>query len=114
MGVAGNAALAQWERDGWCLLEGLLSAEEVAAAQAALPALFPTAEEFAADVDPARNAPFRDDSHRVLPAVSLRGRLAQRRRRPRARSSTWPSSSSASPILGCTRPWWAQNTGAAP
>ena len=33
----------------------------------ALPALFPTAEEFAADTDPVRNAPFRDDSHRVMP-----------------------------------------------
>jgi len=66
MGVAGDAA-AQWERDGWCVLEGLLSAEEVQAAQAALPALFPTAQEFEADVDPVRNAPFRHDSHQVLP-----------------------------------------------
>ncbi len=57
----------QWERDGWSLLEGFLPAETVAAAQAALPALFPTAEEFAADADPVRNAPFRDDSHRVMP-----------------------------------------------
>jgi hypothetical protein len=39
----------------------------VHAAQAVLPALFPTAEEFAADVDPARNKPFREDSHRVVP-----------------------------------------------
>jgi hypothetical protein len=66
-GVVSEAAGVQWERDGWCLLEGLLSAEEVKAAQAALPALFPTADEFAADVDPGRNAPFRHDSHRVLP-----------------------------------------------
>jgi hypothetical protein len=65
--VATEAAAEQWDRDGWCLLEGLLSTEEVQAAQAALPALFPTAEEFEADVEPARNAPFRDDSHRVLP-----------------------------------------------
>ena len=42
-------------------------ADAVAAAQAALPALFPTAEEFADDADPARNQPFRDDSHRVMP-----------------------------------------------
>ena len=28
---------------------------------------FPTAEEFAADADPARNEPFRLDSHQVLP-----------------------------------------------
>jgi hypothetical protein len=57
----------QWERDGWCLLEGFLPPESVAAAQQALPALFPTAEEFASDADPSRNAPFRDDSHRVMP-----------------------------------------------
>ena len=30
-------------------------------------ALFPTAEEFAADCDPERNEPFRVDSHRVMP-----------------------------------------------
>ena len=46
---------------------GAPAAESVAAAQAALPALFPTAEEFADDVDPARNEPFRVDSHQVMP-----------------------------------------------
>jgi hypothetical protein len=58
---------AQWDDDGWCLLEGFLPEDAVRAAQAALPALFPTAEEFAADVDPARNQPFRVDSHAVMP-----------------------------------------------
>jgi hypothetical protein len=67
MAVIGGAEHAQWEKEGWCLLEGLLPAETVAAARAALPVLFPTAEEFAADADPARNQPFRDDSHRVMP-----------------------------------------------
>jgi hypothetical protein len=67
MAVIGGAEHAQWEKEGWCLLEGLLPAEMVAAARAALPVLFPTAEEFAADADPARNQPFRDDSHRVMP-----------------------------------------------
>jgi hypothetical protein len=67
MGVASDAALQQWNEAGWCLLDGLLSDEEVKAAQAALPALFPTAEEFAHDADPERSAPFRHDSHRVLP-----------------------------------------------
>ncbi len=86
-----DAATAAVGAEGWCLVEGLFSTEEVAAAQAALPALFPTAEEFAADADPARNAPFRDDSHRVHAAVPLRGRLAQRPRRARPRSSIWPS-----------------------
>jgi hypothetical protein len=65
--VVGHAEQKQWDADGWCLLEGLLSSEAVRAAQAALPPLLPTSEEFAADVDPARNEPFRTDSHRVLP-----------------------------------------------
>jgi hypothetical protein len=60
-------AKARWEEDGWCLIEGLFSSDAVRAAQASLPALFPTAEEFAADHDPARNEPFRVDSHRVMP-----------------------------------------------
>ncbi len=67
MDVIDGADQDRWEEDGWCLLEGLLPPEAIAAAQAALPALFPTAEEFAADVDPARNEPFRVDSHRVMP-----------------------------------------------
>jgi hypothetical protein len=67
MGVIGGAAQAQWEEDGWCLVQGLLPAESVAAARAALPALLPTAEEFATDADPERNEPFRIDSHRVMP-----------------------------------------------
>ncbi len=57
----------RWEQDGWCLLEEFLPPEVVAGAQTALSGLFPTAEEFAADSDPARNEPFRHDSHRVLP-----------------------------------------------
>ena len=57
----------QWETDGWCLLDRLLPAGAVAAAQEQLADLFPTAEDFAADRDPARNAPFRFDSHAVMP-----------------------------------------------
>jgi len=57
----------QWEEEGWCLVEGLFSADEVHAAQAVMPELFPTAAEFAADVDPERNLPFRVDSHSVMP-----------------------------------------------
>ncbi len=59
---------AEWEEVGWSLLGGLFSHEELQAAQAALPDLFPTAEEFAQDVDPERNRPFRVDSHSVMPA----------------------------------------------
>ena len=67
MGVISEHDQDRWEEDGWCVLEGLLPAEAVAAAQAALPALLPTAEEFADDTDPERNEPFRVDSHRVMP-----------------------------------------------
>ncbi len=67
MGGLSGADQAQWEEDGWCLVRGLLPPEAIAAAQAVLPTLVPTAEEFADDVDPARNEPFRVDSHRVMP-----------------------------------------------
>ena len=67
MGVLGSAEQAAWEEDGWCLVPGLLEPEVIAAAQAVLPGLVPTAEEFADDADPARNEPFRVDSHRVMP-----------------------------------------------
>ena len=67
MGAIGGAEQARWEEDGWCLVEGLLPAEAVASASAALPALFPSAAEFAADTDPGRNQPFRVDSHTVMP-----------------------------------------------
>ena len=67
MGVIGGTEQAEWEEKGWCLVQGLLPAEAVMAARAALPAMFPTAGEFAADTDPGRNEPFRVDSHRVMP-----------------------------------------------
>ena len=67
MGVLSSGDQAQWEEDGWCVVHGLLPFGTIAAAQAALPALVPTAEEFADDVDPARNEPFRVDSHSVMP-----------------------------------------------
>src|SRR5277367_5301958 len=66
-GVLSAAEQAQWEEDGWCVILGLLPPATIAAAQAALPGLVPTAEEFADNVDPARNEPFRVDSHRVMP-----------------------------------------------
>jgi phytanoyl-CoA dioxygenase PhyH len=64
---ASAADKRRWETDGWCLIEGLVPADVIAAAQQALPRFFPTAEEFAADADPARNEPFRVDSHTVMP-----------------------------------------------
>jgi ectoine hydroxylase-related dioxygenase (phytanoyl-CoA dioxygenase family) len=65
--VAPAGAKEQWETDGWCVLEGLLPHEAVAAAQAQLESVFPSAEDFAADRDPGRNAPLRADSHAVMP-----------------------------------------------
>ena len=67
MNPLSDAEQAQWEVDGWCLVEGVLPPGAIAAARAVLPSLVPTAEEFADDVDPARNEPFRIDSHRVMP-----------------------------------------------
>ncbi len=64
---AGAGAKAQWETDGWCLLERFLPADAVRRAQEALPTEFPSAEDFAADREPERNAPFRTDSHSVMP-----------------------------------------------
>jgi Phytanoyl-CoA dioxygenase (PhyH) len=48
----------RWDTDGWCVIENVIPADDLEAAQRALPDVFPTAEEFADDVDPARNAPF--------------------------------------------------------
>ncbi len=52
---------AQWRRDGFVIVPGLVSTEELAPGLAALPDMFPTAEEFHNDVDPQRNARFRDE-----------------------------------------------------
>ena len=49
------------------MVPGLLPPEIIAAAQAVLPGLVPTADEFVDNADPARNEPFRVDSHRVMP-----------------------------------------------
>jgi hypothetical protein len=48
----------RWDTAGWCLIEDVIPPDLVAAAQRALPDVFPTAEEFADGVDPARSAPF--------------------------------------------------------
>ncbi len=57
----------RWEGDGWCVVPDVIPPDHLAAAQAALPDVFPSAEDFAADRDPDRNRPFRVDSHLVLP-----------------------------------------------
>jgi len=60
----------RWDTAGWCVVEGVIPPDLLAAAQEALPAVFPTAEEFADGVDPARNAPFfseRNSPHPQFP-----------------------------------------------
>jgi hypothetical protein len=48
----------RWRDAGWCVIEGVIPPDDLADAQRALPDLFPTADEFADNVDPERNAPF--------------------------------------------------------
>lgn len=62
-----DAHKARWDTEGWTLLPGFLPADDIEAARAVLPTLFPTAEDFASDRDPERNRPWREDSHAVLP-----------------------------------------------
>jgi hypothetical protein len=65
--VADAALKTQWETDGWCVLARFMPERAVSAASEQLESLFPSAEDFAADRDPERNAPFRTDSHAVMP-----------------------------------------------
>jgi ectoine hydroxylase-related dioxygenase (phytanoyl-CoA dioxygenase family) len=74
MGVIDDAARAQWEEEGWCVVPGVLPPDSVAAAQTTLKSLFPTAEEFADDTNPAHNEPFRVDSHQVMPRFPFEDR----------------------------------------
>jgi ectoine hydroxylase-related dioxygenase (phytanoyl-CoA dioxygenase family) len=48
----------RWDTAGWCVIENVIPPDLLADAQEALPALFPTAEDFADRVDADRNAPF--------------------------------------------------------
>jgi hypothetical protein len=54
------AAAERWDDDGFVVLPGYL-ADAIGPAVDELPALFPTADEFHDDVDPARNARFRSE-----------------------------------------------------
>ncbi len=51
----------RWMRDGFLIVPGLLAGRDLAAGVDGLPSLFPTADEFHGDVDPGRNARFRDE-----------------------------------------------------
>jgi ectoine hydroxylase-related dioxygenase (phytanoyl-CoA dioxygenase family) len=48
-----------WDNAGWCVIEGVIPPDDLAAAQRGLLRLFPTAEEFAAERDSDRNRPFQ-------------------------------------------------------
>ena len=48
---------AAWHEEGWCVLEHFLPADEVAAAQAELPAVYPTAEVFADRMEASGSGP---------------------------------------------------------
>ena len=60
MGSASKAAeyKRRWDTAGWCVIDRVIPPDLVAAAQQALPSVFPTADEFADGVDPERNAPY--------------------------------------------------------
>jgi hypothetical protein len=53
----------RWLETGWCVVEGVIPPDALADAQAALTEAFPTADDFADGVDPARNAPFFSEQH---------------------------------------------------
>jgi hypothetical protein len=42
----------QWDEDGWCVVEGVIPADQLAAAQHSVRRLFPTPEEMASEHDP--------------------------------------------------------------
>lgn len=44
--LASQAEVTAWRENGWVLLEGLISTEEIDAATTDLPGLFPTPEEY--------------------------------------------------------------------
>ncbi len=48
----------RWDNDGWCVFQRLISPDVLEAAQRALHDLFPTADEFADQLDEERFAPF--------------------------------------------------------
>jgi hypothetical protein len=68
----------RWDTAGWCVVEDVIPPDVVAGAQRALPDVFPTANEFADGVDPARNAPFLTERGAPRPQFPFeRGALNQ-------------------------------------
>lgn len=62
-----DRACARWLDDGFAIVPGLLTADDLAPAVAALASEFPTADDFHDDVDPERNAPYRDEFGGIHP-----------------------------------------------
>jgi len=59
--MVSREAVEGFEHDGFVVLPGYLSAEDIGAAVGELPVVFPRADEFHDDADPARNERFRDE-----------------------------------------------------
>ncbi|MHB8220752.1 MAG: phytanoyl-CoA dioxygenase family protein [Acidimicrobiales bacterium] len=57
----------RWDRTGWCVLESVVPDGELAAAQGDLHRFFPSAAEFASDLDREDYLPLRTGSDAVLP-----------------------------------------------
>jgi len=57
----------KWDRTGWCVLESVVPDGELAAAQGDLHRFFPSAAEFASDLDREDFLPLRTGSDAVLP-----------------------------------------------
>lgn len=58
MATAASTHKRRWDTDGWCVVEDVIAPHDLAAVREALADVFPTADEFADNVDPHRNAPF--------------------------------------------------------
>jgi len=59
--------ISAWETVGWCVAPSVVPEADLRAAQEVLGRYFPSAEEFAADVDPERNRLLRSATHAVVP-----------------------------------------------
>ena len=68
----------RWDTDGWCVIADVIPADLLAAAQAALPSVFPTADEFADGVDPERNAAFMTERHSPSPTFPFEAEALNR------------------------------------
>jgi ectoine hydroxylase-related dioxygenase (phytanoyl-CoA dioxygenase family) len=54
-----TAAKSRWDEDGWCMLEGAVSAESIAGAQPAIDRMFPSAAEMDSGEDNEHTRPWR-------------------------------------------------------